>query len=142
MAFLWVPINTVAYSYLPREKNNAASGLINLARNVGASMGISFVTTMLDRGAQLHQSRLAAHLDPANPRLQQMLQGTTAALKARSGSQALQQAYALLQLNVQRQASMLSYIDNFRILAIVSLCLIPMVFLIKKPRKGGKIAVH
>ena len=49
MAFLWVPINTVAYSYLPREKNNAASGLINLARNVGASMGISYVTTMLDR---------------------------------------------------------------------------------------------
>jgi DHA2 family multidrug resistance protein len=105
-------------------------------------MGISYVTTMLDRGAQLHQSRLAAHLDPANPRLQRMLQGTTAALKAQSGSQATQQAYALLQYNVQRQATMLSYIDNFRTLAIVSLCLIPMVFLIKKPRRGGGIAVH
>ena len=142
MAFLWVPINTVAYSYLPREKNNAASGLINLARNVGASMGISYVTTMLDRRAQFHQNRLAANLDPGNPRLQQMLQGTTAALRAHSGSRALQQAYALLQLNVQRQASMLSYIDNFHILAIVSLCLIPIVFLVKKPRKGGAMAVH
>ena len=69
MAFLWVPINTVAYSYLPREKNNAASGLINLARNVGASMGISYVTTMLDRRAQFHQDRLVAHLDPGNPQL-------------------------------------------------------------------------
>ena len=88
MAFLWVPINTVAYSYLPREKNNAASGLINLARNVGASMGISYVTTMLDRGAQIHQDQLAAHLDPGNPNLQQMLQGATAALKAQSGSTA------------------------------------------------------
>lgn len=142
MAFLWVPINTVAYSYLPREKNNAASGLINLSRNVGASMGISYVTTMLDRRAQFHQDRLVAHLDPGNPRLQQMLQGTTAALKTRGSSSALQQAYALLQLNVHRQASMLSYIDNFRILAIVSLCLIPIVFLVKKPRKGGEIAVH
>ena len=143
MAFLWVPINTVAYSYLPREKNNAASGLINLARNVGASMGISYVTTMLDRRAQFHQDRLAAHLDPANPRLQQMLHGTTAALRAHSGPlRALQQAYALLQFNVQRQASMLSYIDNFRILAIVSLCLIPLVLLVKKPRKAGASAVH
>jgi DHA2 family multidrug resistance protein len=142
MAFLWVPINTVAYSYLPREKNNAASGLINLARNVGASMGISYVTTMLDRRAQFHQDRLAAHLDPANPRLQQMLHGTTAALRAHSGPRALQQAYALLQFNVQRQAAMLSYIDNFRILAIVSLCLIPLVLLVKKPRKGGEMAVH
>lgn len=142
MAFLWVPINTVAYSYLPREKNNAASGLINLSRNVGASMGISYVTTMLDRRAQFHQDRLVAHLDPGNPRLQQMLQGTTAALKTRGSSSALQQAYALLQFNVHRQASMLSYIDNFRILAIVSLCLIPIVFLVKKPRKGGEIAVH
>ena len=55
LAFLFVPINTVAYSYLPPEKNNAASGLINLARNVGGSMGISFVTTMLDRRTQFHQ---------------------------------------------------------------------------------------
>jgi len=142
MAFLWVPINTVAYSYLPREKNNAASGLINLARNVGASMGISYVTTMLDRRAQFHQSRLAAHLDPANPRLQQMLHGATGALQARSGARALQQAYALLQFNVQRQASMLSYIDNFYVLAVVSLCLIPLVLLVKKPRRAGAIAVH
>jgi DHA2 family multidrug resistance protein len=142
MAFLWVPINTVAYSYLPREKNNAASGLINLARNVGASMGISYVTTMLDRRAQFHQSRLAAHLDAANPRLQQMLHGATGALQARSGARALQQAYALLQFNVQRQASMLSYIDNFYVLAVVSLCLIPLVLLVKKPRRAGAIAVH
>jgi DHA2 family multidrug resistance protein len=142
MAFLWVPINTVAYSYLPREKNNAASGLINLARNVGASMGISYVTTMLDRRAQFHQDRLVAHLYPGNPSLQQMLQGTTAALRADSGSRALPQAYGLLQLHVQRQASMLAYIDNFQILAIVTLCLIPIVLLVKKPRKGGAMAVH
>lgn len=142
MAFLWVPINTVAYSYLPREKNNAASGLINLARNVGASMGISYVTTMLDRRAQFHQSRLAAHLDPANPRLQQMLHGAAGALQARGNPRAVQQAYSLLQFNVQRQATMLSYIDNFYILAIVSLCLIPLVLLVKKPRRGGAIPVH
>ena len=49
MAFLFVPINTAAYAFLPRDKNNAASGLMNLARNIGGSVGISVVTTMLDR---------------------------------------------------------------------------------------------
>src|SRR5580704_14642049 len=90
LAFLFVPINTVAYSYLPPDKNNAASGLINLARNVGASMGISFVTTMLDRRAQFHQDRLAAHLDPGNVGVQQILRGTAAALRPQSGAGAMQ----------------------------------------------------
>ena len=80
LAFLFVPINTVAYSYLPPEKNNAASGLINLARNVGGSVGISFVTTMLDRRTQFHRAQLSAHLNPANPRVQQMLHGHFGAL--------------------------------------------------------------
>src|SRR5689334_8114500 len=62
MAFLFVPINTAAYAYLPREKNNAASGLMNLARNIGGSVGISFVTTMLERRTQFHQNMLSSHL--------------------------------------------------------------------------------
>ncbi len=57
MAFLFVPINTAAYAFLPREKNNAASGLMNLARNIGGSVGISFVTTMLARRQQFHLDR-------------------------------------------------------------------------------------
>ena len=142
MAFLFVPINTVAYSYLPPEKNNAASGLINLARNVGASMGISFVTTMLDRRQQFHQDRLSAHLNPANPRLQAMLRGATGALSTHSGSSAARQAYALLEGGVTRQAMMLSYIDNFRLLSIAALFLIPLVLIVKKPRKGRAAPVH
>ncbi len=138
LAFLFVPINTVAYSYLPPEKNNAASGLINLARNVGASMGISFVTTMLDRRQQFHQDRLSAHLNPANPRLQAMLHGATSALSTRSGSSATRQAYALLQGGVAQQAMMLAYIDNFRLLTIAALFLIPLVLIVKKPRKGAR----
>ena len=57
LAFLFVPINTAAYAFLPREKNNAASGLMNLARNIGGSVGISIVTTMLDRRQQYHLNR-------------------------------------------------------------------------------------
>src|SRR6266481_5611406 len=59
LAFLFVPINTAAYAFLPREKNNAASGLMNLARNIGGSVGISIVTTMLDRRQQYHLNYLS-----------------------------------------------------------------------------------
>ena len=116
--------------------------MINLARNIGGSVGISFVTTMLARRAQFHQSSLSAHLNPANPRVQQMLHGTAGALRGRLGSGAMQHAYALLEAQVGRQSTMLAYIDNFHVMAIVTVCLVPFVFLIKKPRRGGPIAVH
>ena len=142
LACLFVPINTVAYSYLPPEKNNAASGLINLARNIGGSIGISFVTTMLARREQFHRAQLSAHLNPANPRVQQMLNGASGALRSSSGQQATRQAYGLLQRMLERQSTMLSYIDNFHLLAIVTMCMIPFVFLIRKPRRRGGVMAH
>src|SRR5712671_6665977 len=73
LAFLFVPINTTAYSGLPRDKNNAASGLMNLARNIGGSVGISVVTTLLARRTQFHQVRLTENLSAANPVFQSRL---------------------------------------------------------------------
>jgi len=144
LGFLFVPINTVAYSYLPPEKNNAASGIINLSRNVGASVGISIVTTMLDRQGQFHRDRLAAHLDPANANVQAMLDSTSAALQAHGAStaDAMQQAYAMLQVALQRQAGMLAYMDNFWMLALATLLLIPFVLLVRKPKRGGRMHAH
>ena len=144
MAFLFVPINTAAYAFLPRDKNNAASGLMNLARNIGGSVGISFVTTMLDRRTQFHLNALATHLSPSNPAFQSMLRGASQAMRAHGASVtgATQQAYALIQGVVQRQATMLAYIDCFWLLGVAILAMVPMVFLMKKSRPGGGIAVH
>jgi DHA2 family multidrug resistance protein len=148
LAFLFVPINTAAYAFLPREKNNAASGLMNLARNIGGSVGISFVTTGLARRAQVHQVRLTESLSAANPQFQSVLHGMTrtflggGAGPGSGGGSALQHAYAMMQANVIRQATMLAYIDNFWVLGVVILCLIPFVFLIKKPEHAGGILVH
>ncbi len=144
MAFLFVPINTAAYAFLPREKNNAASGLMNLARNIGGSVGISIVTTMLDRRQQYHLNRMSSHLTAGSPQVQAMIQGTTRALESRgfSASEAMQKAYALLQANVFRQATMLAYIDNFWLLGVAILVMVPLVFLMKRPKTGGEIAVH
>jgi DHA2 family multidrug resistance protein len=143
MAFLFVPINTAAYASLPRDKNNAASGLMNLARNIGGSVGISLVTTMLDRRTQVHINDLSHNLSASNPAFRSMLQGATQAMRAHGSSAAFatQQAYALIQGTVQRQATMLAYIDDFRLLGVAILVLIPLVFLIKKG-KPGAVAVH
>ena len=144
MAFLFVPINTAAYSSLPREKNNAASGLMNLARNIGGSVGISLVTTMLDRRGQVHLNYLSQNLSAANPAFRSMLQGATQGMRAHGASAAFaaQQGYALIEGAVQRQASMLAYIDDFRLLGAAIMLMIPLVFLMKKSRPGGGMAVH
>jgi DHA2 family multidrug resistance protein len=144
LAFLFVPINTVAYAYLPREKNNAASGLINLARNIGGSVGISTVTTMLDRRTQVHRANLSAHLTPGNPQFQMMLRGATQALQTHGSQSALasRQAYGLVNGMIERQATMMAYIDNFFVLGIACILIIPLVFLMKKARPGGELHAH
>src|SRR5579863_817613 len=144
MAFLFVPINTAAYAFLPRDKNNAASGLMNLARNIGGSVGISLVTTLLDRRSQVHLNDLSRNLSAANPAFRTMLQGATQAMRLHGANAAFasQQAYALIEGTLQRQAAMLAYLDDFRLLGISILCMVPLVFLMKKGRPGGGIAVH
>jgi DHA2 family multidrug resistance protein len=144
LAFLFVPINTAAYAYLPREKNNAASGLMNLARNVGGSVGISFVTTMLERRQQHHMVNLSANLSAGNSSFQEALSGAAAALQRHgaSAADASHRAYALVQSTVQRQASMLGYIDCFWLLGVAALCMIPLVFVMRKTRPGAATAAH
>src|SRR5215467_11243607 len=85
MAFLFVPINTAAYAFLPREKNNAASGLMNLARNIGGSVGISVVTTMLDRRTQVHLSNLSSNLSASSHALQARINALGAMMQSHGG---------------------------------------------------------
>jgi DHA2 family multidrug resistance protein len=144
MAFLFVPINTAAYAFLPRDKNNAASGLMNLARNIGGSVGISVVTTMLDRRTQMHMSNLSSNLSASNPALQARIKALGIMLQSHGGGPpgSSPRPYALIQGALERQATMLSYIDCFWFLGVAILCMVPMVFLMKKSKPGGGMAVH
>ncbi len=142
LAFLFIPINTAAYGYLPREKNNAASGLINLARNIGASVGISFVTTMLARRTQFHESVLTTRASSFSPRFQTALQGLSHSLPASGIATSKQQAYAQIYGAIDRHAAMLAYLDNFWMLAMCILVVIPFVFLMKRPPKGTHASAH
>ncbi|HEV2297315.1 MAG TPA: DHA2 family efflux MFS transporter permease subunit [Candidatus Acidoferrales bacterium] len=140
MAFMFVPINVIAFYYVMPKKINDATGLINLARNVGGSMGISFVATLLDRGAQFHQSVLTGHVTPLSPNLQATLRGLQQQFIAHGSSamQALAQAQQMIYAMVQRQAMMLSFIDDFRIMAIITLLMIPFMFILKKVKPGRR----
>lgn len=144
LAFLFVPINTAAYAYLPMEKNNAASGLINLSRNIGGSVGISLVTTLLSRRAQYHQTVLTSHLTAGSGRLQAILAAASHTLLARgsSAAEASRQAYGIVAGIVGRESTMLAYIDNFWLLGISILAMIPFVFVMKQSKPAGPIAVH
>src|SRR6202011_5042221 len=110
LAFLFIPINVSAFAYVPREKTNMGTGIINLARNIGASVGIATVTTLLERRTQAHQARLSDHVNTFNPALNNMMNGTTGNLIAHgmSRSGATEQAHGMLQGMIQRQAAMLA----------------------------------
>jgi MFS transporter, DHA2 family, multidrug resistance protein len=117
---------------------------MNLARNIGGSVGISIVTTLLDRRTQQHLNDFASHLTAGSTALQSTIQGASRAMVAHgaSASGATRQAYALVQGTVERQATMLAYIDCFWFLGAAILAMVPMVFLMKKSKPGGGIAVH
>jgi DHA2 family multidrug resistance protein len=145
LGFLFVPINVMAFYFVPREKTNNATGLINVARNIGGSVGISLVTTFQARWAQVQQHNLVHRMTPYNPAYESALRGTARALQdgGASSTQALQQAHGLLYGELVRQASMVSYVNVFWVLAITCLAMIPLMFLMKKMRpRGGGVPVH
>jgi DHA2 family multidrug resistance protein len=145
LAFLFIPINVAAFAYVPKEKTNMGTGIINLARNVGASVGIAFVTTMLDRRAQFHMVRLTEKANELSAAYHNMLSGiqlklvSAGATVANAGAQAQGMIYG----TIQRQAAMLSFLDDFKILGVVFFAIVPVLLLMRKPKmRGGGVPVH
>ncbi len=139
LAFLFVPLNNLAFSQLPKEMANRATGLINLARNIGGSAGIAMVTTVLARRSQFHQHTLVSHLTPLDSRYHEMLHGATQVLiaKGSSATDASHRAHALLYGMLQRESAMKAFIDNFWLLGVTFLALAPVMLLMKK-RKASR----
>jgi MFS transporter, DHA2 family, multidrug resistance protein len=145
LAFLFIPINVSAFAYMAREKTNMGTGIINLARNIGASVGIATVTTMLERRTQWHQARLMDHVNSMNPALMPRIHGTSSLLLAHGSglAQAAAQARGVLMNTIQRQAAMLAFVDNFKMLGVIFFAIIPIFFLLRRPKmRGGSVPVH
>jgi DHA2 family multidrug resistance protein len=143
LAFLFIPLNTLAYAGAAQEDNNQISGLVNLMRNVGGSVGISLAAAMIIERAQLHQARLVSSVTSYDPAMRAAIrnlahQFTHAGI---SSADATAHARAQIYAGVQGQALTLAYIDVFYLLAVMSAALPLLLFFAKKPPPGA-LAMH
>jgi len=143
LAFLFVPLNTIAYTGVPAEKNDDVSSMINLARNIGGSVGIALSSTIVSRRMQQHHHDLAMHTTRYDLRLREFSGQVTSMLHLRglSHAGALDQAYARIYQGLQGQATTLGYIDAFYVMAVISALMIPLVFLMKRSDPGRGMVI-
>jgi DHA2 family multidrug resistance protein len=120
------------------------TGIINLARNIGASVGIATVTTMLERRTQFHMAHLMEHVNPFSPAYHKTLVSLSGGFMAggSSGPGAANRAQSMVYFMVQRQATMLAFLDNFKMLGVVFFAIIPILLFMKRPKAHGGIPVH
>lgn len=128
----FVPLATLSVAELPNEEIGNASGLFNLLRNIGGSIGISVVNTIVARHEQMYRSVLVQHLSTANTAVSHMLQGATT-LMQQNGRRPLL-TYKLLDGTLRQQARLLAYTDNFRYMALLCFVCVPLVFYLHKAK--------
>jgi DHA2 family multidrug resistance protein len=145
MALLFVPLTTVAMDPIPRERMGYATSLFNLMRNLGGSIGIATTGTMLARHNQAMTATFGSNVTIYDPTTQQVFANLRAGFMA-AGADAVtatNRAYAALFGMVQRQATMVSFVGIFQLLGVLFLALVPLVLLMKRPKRGaGPVAAH
>jgi MFS transporter, DHA2 family, multidrug resistance protein len=140
LAFLFIPINTISYIGVKQSENNDVSGLTNLARNIGGSVGTAFVATMLTRRTANHETHMVRNLTSGNQsfvnrvaKLKGMFGGHTSGNPMTGAGSHTAQAYLYNELH--RQAGMLAYLDIIQYMAVFCACMLPLLFFIPRPPK-------
>jgi len=138
--FFFVPVNVLAYSQLRPDQNNKASSLTNLFRNWGGSFGIAFITTAAERRQQFHQTNLGSAIGGTSQQLAARVAALTNYLvtKGVSGPDAATAANGYFYQQLQRQVSLLSFMDCFRGIAWLTVAAVPLLFLIRRFTPAGK----
>jgi MFS transporter, DHA2 family, multidrug resistance protein len=137
LAFVFIPISTLNYVGVPRDKNNQISSFSNFARNLGGSVGTAMLTTFLQRTQQTHQQVLSANVISGSVAYSGFIDATKAALMklGHSSDAASQMAIGQAYQVMLRQSSMLSYQNAFWCMSMIVACLIPLPFIMRKPPK-------
>ena len=136
MAFVFVPFTILTMEPIPKAETGYATSLYSVMRNIGSSIGISFVTTWVARRSQFHQSILAAHVTPYDLRSREFL-GQARGFLFRQGfdwSTAGHGGLGLLYGMLQQQAALISFVEAFRIMGFLFLATIPLVLLMRKAK--------
>ena len=145
LALLFVPLTTATMDPIPKEEMGNATSMFNLMRNVGGSVGIASATTYLYRRQQFHTHVLGGHVNPFRPQVQALSRGLQSTMMAHGAdpTTAMHQSYAAIWGMVQRQASMQAFVDTFRAMGVVFLLVLPLLFLMKRPKHSTKgAAMH
>jgi DHA2 family multidrug resistance protein len=137
LGLVFVPLSTVAFATLDARFRTDATALFSLVRNIGSSIGISIVSVMLVRNTQINHAELSTFINPFNPNL-----WAASPLAAAGDPTALSQINGL----VNQQSLMISYINDFKLMMLVTLCALPLVLVLRKPKQaaaaGGAPAAH
>jgi DHA2 family multidrug resistance protein len=139
LAFLFVPISTIAYATLPKEQNGDAAALFTMFRNVGGSIGISTATSLVTTRTQVRMAHLAAHLTPFDQPYLDLVRRNKEALMSfgHSAREAGSQAVGMVYTTLRDQASILAYADVFMYCAIGAFLVVPVTLLFTGSKAGG-----
>lgn len=137
LPLIFLPSNTLAYYGVPREKNNQLAAMNSFVRNIGGSIGIALISTLITRFTQKHQSILVTHAYPGNKAFDDMVNGLAQTIMKTGvgAAEAMQQAYARVMGLITQQATTLAYVEVVSLMSLVVLCLTPLPFLMKRPPK-------
>jgi DHA2 family multidrug resistance protein len=141
LAFLFVPINTASYFGIRPDQNNDVSGLTNLARNVGGTVGTSLVTTLLARRAQAHQVLMVAHSTNYSAEFLRRTSSLTSTFTQASQPQPALEAYGSIYRQMLQQSAMLAYVDILYFFAVVAAIMVPMALLLNRRPAGAAAAM-
>jgi DHA2 family multidrug resistance protein len=143
MGFLFVPLMTLTMSGIKRQDMGNATAIFNLVRNIGGSCGVAFVTTMLTRRAQFHQSNLVGHLSPFDSSYRYMSERLSGFFNAQGfGELSGRAADASIYRELIRQATMLAFNDVFMVTAVVMLLVVLLVPIMRQPRHDAHVEIH
>jgi MFS transporter, DHA2 family, multidrug resistance protein len=144
LPLLFLPITTASYDGLPPDKTNQGSALINVARNLGGSMGVALAQTVLAQREQFHQSRLIEHIAPSDLGYQQTIDAMTRFFQAQGSNapDASGQALAWVGQTLQQQIDLLAYIDVFWTLAVIGLIMVPIALSLRTIDLGAPARGH
>jgi len=143
ISFIFVPLTTATMSQLTQREIGSATGLYNLMLNLGGSVGIALVTTLVARGSQAHQALMVGHLTPSDPAFVHQLHAAEAFLARHTDPvAATSQAYGLIYNILNRQAHLWAFVDTFRVFGLMVLCCLPLILLFKRVKQAPAPARH
>jgi DHA2 family multidrug resistance protein len=126
IGFTFVPLSAATFATLAPALRNEGTPIYSLLRNIGSSVGISIVQALLTRGMERAHAELAVDINAANPTLQMLPPAMSPSTPG---------GLALLNAEVTRQAAMMSYVDDFRVMMWLTLFTVPLLLLIRKPQR-------